>query len=142
MMKDLNNGKIPYSIHNGKMNMKLKDFLFFQVVIPRGPIQAKGLLLSCIKDRNPCIFFEPKILYRSSVEEVPVGSFEIPLSKAEVIVEGKSQNLFKSTCSTIPLISVICSFYVHSSMLAWVGHILRHCFTVRCSCCSHWPVFQ
>ena len=30
-------------------------------------ITAKGLLLSCIRDRNPCIFFEPKILYRSSV---------------------------------------------------------------------------
>lgn len=59
-----------------------------KVVVPRGPIQAKGLLLSCIKDRNPCIFFEPKILYRSSVEEVPTGSYEIPLSKAEVIVEG------------------------------------------------------
>ncbi|XP_014778655.1 2-oxoisovalerate dehydrogenase subunit beta, mitochondrial [Octopus bimaculoides] len=64
-----------------------------KVVIPRGPIQAKGLLLSCIKDRNPCIFFEPKILYRSSVEEVPVGSFEIPLSKAEVIVEGSDVTL-------------------------------------------------
>lgn len=59
-----------------------------KIVIPRGPIQAKGLLLSCIKDRNPCIFFEPKILYRSSVEEVPTGAYEIPLSKAEVIVEG------------------------------------------------------
>lgn len=35
-----------------------------KVVIPRGPIQAKGLLLSCIRDANPCVFFEPKILYR------------------------------------------------------------------------------
>ena len=31
---------------------------------------AKGLLLSCIRDKNPCIFFEPKILYRSAVEQV------------------------------------------------------------------------
>ena len=37
-----------------------------KVVIPRGPIQAKGLLLSCIRDKNPCVFFEPKILYRYS----------------------------------------------------------------------------
>lgn len=37
-----------------------------QVVIPRGPVQAKGLLLSCIADKNPCIFFEPKILYRAA----------------------------------------------------------------------------
>lgn len=37
-----------------------------QVVIPRSPVQAKGLLLACIADQNPCIFFEPKILYRAA----------------------------------------------------------------------------
>ncbi|XP_076307780.1 2-oxoisovalerate dehydrogenase subunit beta, mitochondrial-like isoform X2 [Tachypleus tridentatus] len=59
-----------------------------KVVIPRGPIQAKGLLLSCIRDKNPCIFFEPKILYRLAVEQVPLKDYEIPLGKAEVIQEG------------------------------------------------------
>ena len=39
-----------------------------QIVIPRSPVQAKGLLLSCIADQNPCIFFEPKILYRAAGE--------------------------------------------------------------------------
>ena len=63
--------------------------LFYQVVIPRGPSQAKGLLLSCIRDKNPCIFFEPKILYRSAVEQVPTADYELPLGKAEVIIEGK-----------------------------------------------------
>ena len=58
------------------------------MVIPRGPIQAKGLLLSCIRDQNPCIFLEPKILYRSSVEEVPVADYTLPLGKAEVLQEG------------------------------------------------------
>lgn len=60
----------------------------WQVVIPRGPIQAKGLLLSCIRDENPCIFFEPKILYRAAIEEVPTGDYELPLSKASVLLEG------------------------------------------------------
>ena len=60
-----------------------------QVVIPRGPSQAKGLLLSCIRDKNPCIFFEPKILYRSAVEQVPTADYELPLGKADVIIEGK-----------------------------------------------------
>ena len=59
------------------------------MVIPRGPIQAKGLLMSCIQDKNPCIFFEPKILYRSAIEQVPVGEYTIPLSEAEVLVEGR-----------------------------------------------------
>ena len=69
-----------------------KGLIFYsvhQVVVPRGPTQAKGLLLSCVRDPNPCVFFEPKILYRSAVEEVPVGEYEIPLSEAEVLVEGK-----------------------------------------------------
>ncbi|KAK5968202.1 2-oxoisovalerate dehydrogenase subunit beta [Trichostrongylus colubriformis] len=59
-----------------------------KVVIPRGPIQAKGLLLSCIRDPNPCIFFEPKILYRLAAEDVPKGDYTLPLSQAEVVVEG------------------------------------------------------
>ena len=63
-------------------------FTLFQVVIPRGPIQAKGLLLSSIRDKNPVVFFEPKILYRQAVEEVPVGDYEIPLSEAEILEEG------------------------------------------------------
>ncbi|GFY66861.1 2-oxoisovalerate dehydrogenase subunit beta, mitochondrial [Trichonephila inaurata madagascariensis] len=59
-----------------------------KVVIPRGPLQAKGLLLSCIRDKNPCIFFEPKILYRMAVEQVPLKDYELPLSKAEILTEG------------------------------------------------------
>ncbi|XP_012945364.1 2-oxoisovalerate dehydrogenase subunit beta, mitochondrial [Aplysia californica] len=64
-----------------------------KVVMPRGPIQAKGLLLACIRDNNPCIFLEPKVLYRSAIEEVPVGDYELPLSQADVIVEGTDVTL-------------------------------------------------
>ena len=56
--------------------------------MPRGPIQAKGLLLACIRDQNPCIFFEPKVLYRSAIEEVPTADYSLDLSKADVLVEG------------------------------------------------------
>ncbi|GAA6064903.1 2-oxoisovalerate dehydrogenase subunit beta, mitochondrial isoform X1 [Tachysurus ichikawai] len=59
-----------------------------RVVVPRGPIQAKGLLLSCIADENPCIFFEPKILYRAAVDQVPTDTFLLPLSQAEIVQEG------------------------------------------------------
>lgn len=37
-----------------------------KVVVPRGPTQAKGLLLQSIRERNPVIFMEPKILYRAA----------------------------------------------------------------------------
>lgn len=64
-----------------------------KVVIPRGPTMAKGLLLSCIRDKDPCIFFEPKILYRSASEEVPVGDYELPLGKADVLLKGEDVTL-------------------------------------------------
>jgi len=59
-----------------------------KVVVPRGPIQAKGLLLSSIRDPNPVVFLEPKILYRSAVEHVPLSSYTLPLSSAEILRPG------------------------------------------------------
>ncbi|KAH8099530.1 pyruvate dehydrogenase [Cristinia sonorae] len=64
-----------------------------KLVIPRSPIQAKGLLLSAIRDPNPVIFMEPKILYRSSVEQVPIDDFEIPLGRAETLTQGSDLTL-------------------------------------------------
>jgi len=67
--------------------------LFEQIVIPRGPIKAKGLLLSCIQDKDPCIFFEPKVLYRAAVEDVPVNEYKLPLGKADILVTGKTGHI-------------------------------------------------
>jgi 2-oxoisovalerate dehydrogenase E1 component beta subunit len=44
--------------------------------------------LASIRNKNPVLFFEPKILYRIAEEEVPLEDYEIPLGKAEVIKEG------------------------------------------------------
>lgn len=61
----------------------------FRVIMPRSPLQAKGLLLAAIRSNDPCIFMEPKVLYRAAVEQVPVAPYELPLSKAEVVKEGR-----------------------------------------------------
>eukprot|EP00580_Thalassiosira_gravida_P020721 CAMPEP_0201680374 /NCGR_PEP_ID=MMETSP0494-20130426/50567_1 /ASSEMBLY_ACC=CAM_ASM_000839 /TAXON_ID=420259 /ORGANISM="Thalassiosira gravida, Strain GMp14c1" /LENGTH=420 /DNA_ID=CAMNT_0048164093 /DNA_START=379 /DNA_END=1641 /DNA_ORIENTATION=- len=58
------------------------------VVMPRGPRCAKGLLLSSIRSKDPVVFLEPKILYRSAVEEVPDADYQIPLGKAEILRPG------------------------------------------------------
>jgi len=63
------------------------------VVVPRSPLQAKGLLLAAIRSRDPVVFFEPKALYRASSEEVPVGDFELPLGAAEVVRQGSNVTL-------------------------------------------------
>ena len=38
------------------------------MIIPRSPQQAKGLLLSSIRDPNPVVFFEPKVLRINLIE--------------------------------------------------------------------------
>jgi len=60
-----------------------------RVVMPRSPAQAKGLLLAAIECKDPVVFMEPKALYRAAVEQVPVPAYTLPLSKAEVLKEGK-----------------------------------------------------
>jgi len=64
-----------------------------KIVIPRSPLQAKGLLLASIRDPNPVIFMEPKVLYRSAIEQVPIDDFELPLGRAEVLVPGADLTL-------------------------------------------------
>ncbi|KAF7891853.1 hypothetical protein EAF00_008155 [Botryotinia globosa] len=64
-----------------------------RVIMPRSPIQAKGLLLSAIQSPDPCIFMEPKALYRAAVEQVPVDAYTLPLSVAEVVKPGKDLTL-------------------------------------------------
>ncbi|KAH6679810.1 putative F-actin-capping protein [Halenospora varia] len=59
-----------------------------RVIMPRSPIQAKGLLLAAIESKDPCVFMEPKALYRAAVEQVPTGYYTLPLSKAEILKEG------------------------------------------------------
>lgn len=63
------------------------------LVMPRGPVQAKGLLLAAIRSPDPTLVFEPKVLYRQSVEDVPIGDFELPLGQAEVVREGQDVTL-------------------------------------------------
>ncbi len=54
-----------------------------KVVYPSTPAEAKGLLLSCIYDDDPCVFFESMRLYFNS-GPVPAGDYRIPLGVADV----------------------------------------------------------
>jgi pyruvate dehydrogenase E1 component beta subunit len=59
-----------------------------KVVIPSTPYDAKGLIVSAIRDPDPVLFFEPKRIYRAIKEEVPEGEYTIPIGQAKVIREG------------------------------------------------------
>ena len=58
-----------------------------KVVQPSTAYDVKGLLKAAIDDDNPVIFYEHKLLYRTS-SEVPEKEYSIPLGKADVKREG------------------------------------------------------
>jgi pyruvate dehydrogenase E1 component beta subunit len=58
-----------------------------KVVMPSIPYDAKGLLLSAIRDDNPVIFVEHKLLY-STKGPVPEEEYTVPLGVADVKRQG------------------------------------------------------
>jgi pyruvate dehydrogenase E1 component beta subunit len=64
-----------------------------KVVCPSNPHDAKGLLLSAIRDPDPVLFFEPKRIYRAAKGDVAEGDYTVPLSKAAVVREGNSVSI-------------------------------------------------
>lgn len=60
-----------------------------KVVIPSTPYDAKGLLISAIRDNDPVLFWEPKRIYRAFRQEVPEEAYTIPIGKAKVLSEGE-----------------------------------------------------
>ncbi|MFB6301378.1 MAG: alpha-ketoacid dehydrogenase subunit beta [Haloferacaceae archaeon] len=65
-----------------------------KVVVPSTPYGAKGLLLAAIRDPDPVVFLEPKLIYRSFREDVPEGSYTVPLGEAAVRREGSDVSVF------------------------------------------------
>ncbi len=59
-----------------------------KVVAPSTPYDVKGLLISSIRDNNPVLFMEHKLLYRTK-GPVPEDPYTIPLGQAEVKREGR-----------------------------------------------------
>jgi len=56
-------------------------------VVPSTPYDAKGLLIEAIRDNDPVIFFEHKLLYGLE-GEVPEESFTIPFGEANIVRDG------------------------------------------------------
>jgi pyruvate/2-oxoglutarate/acetoin dehydrogenase E1 component len=64
-----------------------------KVVAPATAADAKGLLVSAIRDPNPVCFFEHKGLYRHVKGEVPLGEHTIPIGEAAVVREGSEMTV-------------------------------------------------
>ncbi|GFR49073.1 hypothetical protein Agub_g11100 [Astrephomene gubernaculifera] len=87
--------RAPYGAvgHGGHYHSQSPEAFFthvpgLKVVVPSSPTEAKGLLLAAIREPDPVVFFEPKMMYRTAVEDVPEGDFMLPLGEARVLREG------------------------------------------------------
>ena len=65
-----------------------------KVVAPASADDAKGLLISAIRDPNPVVFLEHKNLYRRARGEVPAGAHTVPIGKARVVRRGGELSIF------------------------------------------------
>jgi pyruvate dehydrogenase E1 component beta subunit len=65
-----------------------------KVVIPSTPYDTKGLLISAIRDPDPVIFLEPKLIYRAFRGEVPEEDYTVPIGEAAVRREGTDISVF------------------------------------------------
>src|SRR6266849_8323946 len=59
-----------------------------KVAIPSTPADAKGLLAAAIRDPDPVVVLEPKLIYRTERADVPEGDYVVPLGKARLAREG------------------------------------------------------
>jgi len=64
-----------------------------KMVIPSGPRNARGLLVSAIRDPDPVIFFEHKALYHAAKEDVPDEIEALPIGRAQLVREGSDLTL-------------------------------------------------
>lgn len=74
-----------------------------KVVMPSSPLDAKGLLSSCIADDDPCLFIEHLNLVYSSKEPVPTGDLRIPLGQANILRAGTDVTLI-TYGPTVPMV--------------------------------------
>jgi pyruvate dehydrogenase E1 component beta subunit len=63
-----------------------------KVVCPATPYDAKGLLIQSIRDNDPVIFCEHKMLY-GMTGDVPEESYAVPFGEANVVRDGKDATI-------------------------------------------------
>ncbi len=85
-------------VHGGPFHSQNPEMYFvhtpgLKVVCPGTAYDAKGLIKSAIRDNNPVIFFEHKMLYRRIKEDLPAEDYTVPLGKARVARQGQDVSI-------------------------------------------------
>jgi pyruvate dehydrogenase E1 component beta subunit len=87
--------------HSQSLHALFSHIPGLKVVIPSTPADAKGLLISAIRDDNPVAFFEHKMMYRNR-GPVPEGDYTIPFGVADIKRSGTDITI-AATSSMVPL---------------------------------------
>ena len=78
-----------------------------KVVMPASPYDAKGLLISAIRDPDPVLFLEPKRIYRAFREEVPEDEYTVPIGEARVVTEGDEITMISWGATVVQCLNAI-----------------------------------
>ncbi|MCA9292312.1 MAG: alpha-ketoacid dehydrogenase subunit beta [Phycisphaerales bacterium] len=78
-----------------------------KVVMPSNPYDAKGLLISAIRDPDPVVYFEPKRIYRAFRQEVPEDEYTVEIGKARIVEEGSDLTLITWGATTLQCIEAM-----------------------------------
>jgi len=81
--------------HSQSLETLLMHMPGLKVAVPSTPYDAKGLLLSAIRDPNPVCFVEHKLLYKTK-GEVPEEQYTIPFGVADIKRQGKDLTIVSS----------------------------------------------
>jgi len=74
--------------HSQSIEAILNHIPGLKIIIPSTAYDAKGLLISAVKDPNPVIMFEHKLLYKKIKDNVPQKIYEIPIGVADIKRKG------------------------------------------------------
>jgi len=103
--------RAPYGggIHAPEHHSESTEALFahhpgLKVAIPSTPYDTKGMLISAIRDPDPVVFLEPKLIYRAFREDVPEDDYTVELGEAAVRREGTDVSVFTWGAMTRPTI--------------------------------------
>jgi pyruvate dehydrogenase E1 component beta subunit len=78
--------------HSDVLYSLFTHFPGLKCVVPSNPADAKGLLKSAIRDDDPVVFFENKVLYDTK-GPVPDGEYLVPLGKGRIVREGSDATI-------------------------------------------------
>jgi pyruvate dehydrogenase E1 component beta subunit len=97
---------------NGAQHSQSLEVLFayipgLKVVLPATPRDAKGLLKASLRQDNPVIFLEHKLLYQTT-GDVSEDDFVIPLGQAEVVVPGSDLTIVSWSRTLLHAVDAAC----------------------------------